>query len=378
VLKAMAREPRRRYQTAQELADDLGRFLEDRPILATRPTKREHALKWAQRHKSIVRSCALMLVLALAGLAATTLLIWHEKAQTEQALILAQSQSRRAKANFDKALQGSMRLMMRLEDKRWASIQPVIKDLHRDVVDETLSFYREFLHEDSPDPADRYETARLYREIAGIYCFREQHAQSMDFLRRCMRLFEGLLDSEPQNVDYRMHLASAHHSMAYQYAILKRPHEAHDEYARVAEHYRHAARCATDGHPANHLAWFLANCPDKDVADAREAVALARQLVEREPQAGAFWNTLGVAQYRAGDWRAALASLKESMAFRSGGDGYDWFFLAMAHWQLGEKERALQWYQRGVKSMEKMRPEQYELPEFKAEAEAQLQIAKKT
>jgi eukaryotic-like serine/threonine-protein kinase len=378
VLKAMARDPKRRYHTAQELADDLRRLLEHRPILATRPTVREHALKWAQRHKSIVGACAVVLFLALAGLSAATLLIWHEKGQTEQALIMAQSQSRRAKANFDKALQGSMRLMMRLEDKRWASIQPVIKDLHRDVVDETLKFYREFLHEDSPDPADRYETARLYRQIAGIYCFREEHTQSMDFLGRSVRLFEGLLDSDPQNVDYQMHLAEAHYSMAYQYAIQKRRHEAHDEYARVAEHYRHAARYATDSHPANHLAWFLANCPDRDIADAREAVALAHGLVEREPQMGVFWNTLGVAYYRAGDWRAAIESLKKSMALRSGGDGYDWFFMAMAHWQLGEKQLARQWYERGVKSMEKMRPEQYELPEFKAEAEAQLEIARKT
>ena len=36
--KAMAKEPERRYATAQELADDLRRFREDRPILARRPT----------------------------------------------------------------------------------------------------------------------------------------------------------------------------------------------------------------------------------------------------------------------------------------------------------------------------------------------------
>ena len=38
VLKAMAKEPADRYATAQELADDLRRFLEDKPIRARRPT----------------------------------------------------------------------------------------------------------------------------------------------------------------------------------------------------------------------------------------------------------------------------------------------------------------------------------------------------
>src|SRR5262249_54862278 len=53
VLKAMAREPQHRYATAQEMAEDLRRFLEHRPILAVRPTWFERLSKWAQRHKPV-------------------------------------------------------------------------------------------------------------------------------------------------------------------------------------------------------------------------------------------------------------------------------------------------------------------------------------
>ncbi len=47
VLKAIAKEPEGRYTTAQELADDLKRFLEHKPILARRPSLVERAAKWA-------------------------------------------------------------------------------------------------------------------------------------------------------------------------------------------------------------------------------------------------------------------------------------------------------------------------------------------
>ena len=86
------------------------------------------------------------------------------------------------------------------------------------------------------------------------------------------------------------------------------------------------------------------------------AVALARKAVELEPKNWAYRNTLGAAQYRAGDWKAAIAALEKSMELRKGGDSNDWFFLAMAHWQLGEKDKAREWYDRAVQWMDKNQP----------------------
>src|SRR5262245_4072492 len=65
VLKAMAKAPEERYATAQELADDLRRFLEDRPIQAKRPSLALRARKWARRHQAVVWSAAVVAVLAV-------------------------------------------------------------------------------------------------------------------------------------------------------------------------------------------------------------------------------------------------------------------------------------------------------------------------
>jgi serine/threonine protein kinase len=54
VIKAMAKEPSERYATAQGLADDLRRFLEDKPIRARRPSWPERVRKWVRRHRPAV------------------------------------------------------------------------------------------------------------------------------------------------------------------------------------------------------------------------------------------------------------------------------------------------------------------------------------
>jgi WD40 repeat protein len=77
VLKAMAKNPEERYATAGELADDLRRYLEDKPIKAKRPTLRQWAAKWARRHKTVVRAAVVVLLLSVVALAASTGLVWR-------------------------------------------------------------------------------------------------------------------------------------------------------------------------------------------------------------------------------------------------------------------------------------------------------------
>ncbi|HEY7312916.1 MAG TPA: serine/threonine-protein kinase, partial [Gemmataceae bacterium] len=68
VLKAMAKEPAERYATAKELADDLRRFLDDKPVLARRPSLMQRARRWARRNRSLVGSLAAGLLLAAVAL----------------------------------------------------------------------------------------------------------------------------------------------------------------------------------------------------------------------------------------------------------------------------------------------------------------------
>jgi serine/threonine protein kinase len=119
---------------------------------------------------------------------------------------------------------------------------------------------------------------------------------------------------------------------------------------------------------AKALAWFLALCADPSFRDPPRAVSLAQKAVHRIPQNGSYWNTLGVAQYRAGQWRESIASLEKAMALRNGGSMGDWLFLAMAHWQLGEKAAARKWYDKAAKELKKFEYPREEEGRWLAEA----------
>jgi serine/threonine protein kinase len=86
VLKALAKEPEGRYATAQQLADDLQRFLRDEPIKARRPSLLQRARRWSRRHPSVLASGLVALVLAVLALSVSNLLVARANQQKDQAL----------------------------------------------------------------------------------------------------------------------------------------------------------------------------------------------------------------------------------------------------------------------------------------------------
>lgn len=71
VLKALERDPARRYASVTALAEDLERFLRDEPVLASSPSLGYRAMKFARRNRVLVGGVAATLVALSAGLVGT-------------------------------------------------------------------------------------------------------------------------------------------------------------------------------------------------------------------------------------------------------------------------------------------------------------------
>jgi Flp pilus assembly protein TadD len=97
---------------------------------------------------------------------------------------------------------------------------------------------------------------------------------------------------------------------------------------------------STSASTFNKAAWTLVQLPNHPEADSRRGLRLAEAATRIEPDNGVFLNTLGVAQYRAGQYQKARATLTRSNQLNGSREPSDLAFLAMTHQRLDQVEAA--------------------------------------
>ncbi|MEX2121560.1 MAG: protein kinase [Pirellulales bacterium] len=219
VSKAISKAPEDRYTSAGELADDLQRFLDDRPIHARRPTLAQRARKWGRRHTPLVVSAAIsaaaLLILAVASLAISNRLISSEQVRTRQALgrakagfEAADAERLRAEANLQKAMDTVDRLLTRVSEQRLAGI-PEFEPLRRELLEDALKLCQELLDQNGESPAVRYELALGQSRVGRIYSLLNQLEQAEHAFRESIALASKLAQEFPEESKFRSTLAEA-------------------------------------------------------------------------------------------------------------------------------------------------------------------------
>ncbi|MCI0455861.1 MAG: serine/threonine protein kinase, partial [Gemmataceae bacterium] len=106
IAKAMDKEASRRYQTAAELAADLQRFVEDRPIRARRIGAAERLWRWGRRNPVVAGLTATVLLLIVAVAVVAVMGYWGEatqRAEADRQRVVAESEREVARAAEDRA-----------------------------------------------------------------------------------------------------------------------------------------------------------------------------------------------------------------------------------------------------------------------------------
>jgi tetratricopeptide (TPR) repeat protein len=215
VLKAMAKDPSGRYATAQELAEDLKRFLKDDPIRARRPGPFERTLRWARRRWELVATSAAILMLSLL---IGAVVIWHYARQTAQA---SHKYRNFIVKHFPLVDRSAVNQIMQADELIQRGADPASRARAFQWYDQVLKIFREASELPPTDNESRIVIARALCRLAYTQTmlafqkgsFQKPETKLMaeaggDF-RRSVAEFEKLLDEQRGDRVVRRYLADA-------------------------------------------------------------------------------------------------------------------------------------------------------------------------
>jgi eukaryotic-like serine/threonine-protein kinase len=155
VLKAMAKERERRYASAAEFADDIARYLGDKPVLACEPSAAYTLRKLAARHKAVV---ATAIVAALGVLASLSVALWqHAQADRQRAT---------AERRFADVRQLAHALIFDIHDA--VVPLPGSTPVRKQIVERALEYLENLRADSNGDPGLQLELSQSYRRIGEV------------------------------------------------------------------------------------------------------------------------------------------------------------------------------------------------------------------
>jgi serine/threonine protein kinase len=165
VLKALAKSPADRFQSAAELSADIQRFLEHKPIHARPPTLLDRARKWSRRHPSVAIAGVLLLAVIAGASLVSNRMIAREQQKTAAALDRERERAREAEKRFQQARQAVDALFQISQEE--LSDKPSDAARKR-ILEVVVSYYQDFIDERRGDPSAQAELARVQNEVKQI------------------------------------------------------------------------------------------------------------------------------------------------------------------------------------------------------------------
>jgi serine/threonine protein kinase len=306
-LKAMAKEPARRYATAANFAEDLRRFLRSEPSKARAVGRVERAARCCRRNPVVAGLSAAVLVAFLIGSGGVAWQ-WREaesnRKEAEHQQGIAESNEQELRQSLER-LQEVNRLVqsgrLKTDQGRWPEAEAL------------------FLHAAELRP----DYSLVWNELGDFYIRLGLWDLADDAVRRAYRLHY------PFTGHYWLEAALLHLHQGDRNAYL--------EVCRaMAGHFQSTAPLEVDGHYARIVLWS----PGPD-ADFRPMIAALEKRTSA-PNCVFFDRFLhGVAAYRAGEHALAAQMLREVLADESWvARTVDAPILALAHHRLGQNQEA--------------------------------------
>ena len=323
-LKCLEKDPRRRYASADALAEDLRRFLANEPIAARPVSTSMRAWMWCRRNPAIAGAIALAAASLVLSLASVAVLLIQE-ARHREAISRYE-----AEISFDLAQKAVDDYLTNVSENTLLKEQDSvdIRGLRRDLLKSALTFYEQFAAQRKNDPRLRVQLAKAYFRVGQITREIDSPTQAMSAFRAAQGISEPLVLADPMNPELSSNLAecflaigkldswngnfrAALTTLGRSRAILE---SLSQDYPTDPRYLSSLADCYSE----IGIAHAKLGEPDQSLAIHRKARDIQQGLIDRYPENLAYQksvaenlNAIGFAQYQLKDKTAALKTFHE-------------------------------------------------------------------
>jgi len=219
VLKAISHEPDHRYQSAAELAHDLRRFLEDRPIAARRVSAAERLWRWARRNRAVAALTTSTFVLLVLFAVVTT-----------SGYIRTARERQKAEATSTLALEALDKIFREFAPERTAPAsgvlvvgdsgeeitvpaQPVLSKEAASLLEHMLAFYDRLAERGGDDARLRRKVAEANRRVGDIRQRLGHYEEAKAAYLRAIDSYARLADPSGEDIDLHTEIARVHNEL---------------------------------------------------------------------------------------------------------------------------------------------------------------------
>jgi serine/threonine protein kinase/tetratricopeptide (TPR) repeat protein len=215
VMKCLEKERSRRYETANGLALDVGRYLADEPVLAGPPSATYRLRKFLRKHRGPVAAAGLIVLLLLAGVIGTT--AGFVRAQRlQQVAEDREAEARAEKANAEAAQRQAMEALAATTDdvvEQLIGSKPALGPAERAFLERALERWQAFAAQRGEGGLARSLRAEGAHRVAFLRKRLGQGEEAMAGYREAIALLESLATDFPTEPEYRARLSRSHNNL---------------------------------------------------------------------------------------------------------------------------------------------------------------------
>jgi serine/threonine protein kinase len=309
-LKCLQKKLSHRYATAGALADDLGRFLDGKPVHARPVNVWEKWWKWIRRRPAAAALIGVSMAAAIILIAGG--LLYNARLHRERD---------KAQDNFRLALDAVNRSYTQISEDVLLNA-PHMEPLRRRLLQSARDFYERFISERGDDPTLQAELGRAYWRLGNITRQTGSKIESTSLFERAVQIQQRLAEHMPDVAEHQFDLAMSRVNLGGVLAEQGQLKRAEEEYGIALSNWRELVRDHADredyrsklAHALNALGGVrrAGSHHDGAIAVHQEALAILKELADRHPDKMHYrrllaesYTGLGDVASVAGDWKDA-------------------------------------------------------------------------